>query len=154
MNKKIFLILGAILLFLIGATANAKVPMYYDNNPNLILMYENPSGTAFYLDKTSLVNEEYDPPYYKLAINVVCVPNASRGATNFYVVTKHFSYHYHYRSMFVLNPDTNLWRPLKLHASNAEGAVDEGIGEAAFYLAYKIKFHDLYDSKFYKQLRK
>jgi len=56
--------------------------------------------------------------------------------------------------MFVLNPDTNLWRPLKLHASNAEGAVDEGIGEAAFYLAYKIKFHDLYDSKFYKQLRK
>ena len=100
------------------------------------------------------MNEEYDPPYYKLAINVVCVPNASRGTTNFYVVTKHFSYHYHYRSMFVLNPDTNLWRPLKLHASNAEGAVDEGIGEAAFYLAYKIKFHDLYDSKFYKQLRK
>ena len=49
MNKKLFLILGAILLLLIGATANAKVPMYFDNNPNLILMYENPSGTAFYL---------------------------------------------------------------------------------------------------------
>lgn len=154
MNKKLFLILGAILLFLIGATATAKVPMYFDNNPDVIFIYDNPAGTAFYLDKTSLVNEEYNPPYYKLAINVVCVPNASRGATNFYVVTKRFNYHYDYRSMFVLNPNTNRWRLLKSHASNAEGAFDECIGEAAFYLAYKIKFHDLYDSKFYKQLRK
>ena len=72
-NFKKLLILFSFLfcLFLIPLSGQATyIPnCLYDNNQIQLGYYRQ--GVGVYVDKTSIVNEYYNPPYYKLAANVI-----------------------------------------------------------------------------------
>lgn len=119
-------------------------PTYLNGDKNFVLV-DGHMGTAWYIDKTSLVNESYNPPIYKLAINVLTVQGADRGNTAFSVDTKHFSYNYSLRQMYVLNKDGN-WRYIPANGASYQTRPVLPAGEAAFYLAYNMRFNGDGDS--------
>lgn len=58
-------------LFLIPLSGQATyIPNYLYNNNQIQLAYYQ-QGVGVYVDKTSIVNEYYNPPYYKLAANII-----------------------------------------------------------------------------------
>lgn len=58
-------------LFLIPISGQATyIPDHLYNNSQIQLAYYQ-QGVGVYVDKTSIVNEYYNPPYYKLAANII-----------------------------------------------------------------------------------
>lgn len=129
----------AILVFsMMFGTAFADYPDYFGGNRNLILCGGH-MGYGFYLDKSSLVVQEYNPPIYRIAVNVLTVPNADRGnSTRFSVRTATYMYNWDERRMYRVNDDSMRYIPPV--GSNAE-AGHEFSGEMAFYIAYHMKFY-------------
>lgn len=77
-------------LFLIPISGQATyIPNYlYSNNQIQLAYYQQ--GVGVYVDKTSIVNEYYDPPYYKLAANIIYYDfNRNK---ELYIETSHYSY--------------------------------------------------------------
>lgn len=80
----------AVSLFFVPLTGQALYfpPTLYDND-QIVLVYGH-MGHGTYVDKTSVVVEYYNPPYYKLAANILTY-NAEKG----YLAgtrTQHYSY--------------------------------------------------------------
>lgn len=106
-------------------------------------------GTAWYVDKTSLVNQMYAPPYYKLAINVVTAKSAVGDENDFYnggegeivgVKTYYFYYNMDSDRMCVLDNNGD-WRYLDPQGSWAATGVALSAGQMAFELAYGRSFY-------------
>ena len=68
--KKLCTVFFTLLLLTFASVASANYPYYLNGNSDYVRV-DGHMGTAWYVDKTSLVNQMYAPPYYKLAINVV-----------------------------------------------------------------------------------
>lgn len=115
---------------------------YYNGDRNYPLVWGQ-MGVAWYLDKSSLVCQDYNPPCYTLAINVIVVPDADRGKRDISRVdTMRFFYNWNDRKMYVdQNTGSSDWRYLKPTGSNAESGLPMYVGEAAFYLDYGKKFY-------------
>lgn len=142
--KKIsaMLCLLATLLVMSVAQASSLYEDYYNGDENYPLIWGH-MGTAIYLDKSSLVCQDYEPPCYTLAINIISVDNADRGNREISrITTLRFFYNWNDRKMYIdQKTGTSSWRYLKPTGSNAESGMVMYAGEAAFYLDYGKKFY-------------
>ena len=81
--KKLCTVFFTLLLLAFASVASANYPYYLNGNSDYVRV-DGHMGTAWYIDKTSLVNQMYAPPYYKLAINVVTAKSAVGDENDFY----------------------------------------------------------------------
>lgn len=119
-------------------------PQYLNGDPNFILC-DGHMGVGFYVDKSSLNVEKYEPPQYIIAVNVVSVEDADQGNINISnVKTYRFFYNYDLRKMYVDRDGSSNWRYLSPDGSWAETGVVMPAGEKAFELAYRMNFYNLH----------
>ena len=149
MFKKSFSLLLGLMVLCISAVASANYPTYLNGDRNLILC-DGHMGTAWYVDRSSLVVQKYAPPQYIIAVNVVTASSAYNNENDFYnggqgkinsVKTMRFFYNWNLREMYVDTTGNDGWRYLNPNGSWAETGVSMPAGETAFYLAYKMKFY-------------
>ena len=147
--KRIFMVLVAFCaLFASNSYAEAHYPEYLNNNPNLILT-DGHMDSGTYYDKSSVVNMSYNPPYYKIAVNVVYVPDVTKGNTAISdVTTKYFTYDYDNRTLDVsiYNSETNQWYTvynLKPGDAMYRARGNLNAAELAFFQIYGLKFFNL-----------
>ena len=81
--KKIFSMCLFMLVMVIGSVASANYPTHFNGNANYILV-DGHMGTAWYVDKSSLVVQKYEPPQYIIAVNVVSARSAYDDERDFY----------------------------------------------------------------------
>ena len=71
LSKMMMILFFAVSLFLIPTTNYAEdYPQHLYGNSQIVLVYGR-MGYGTYVDKTSVVSEYYNPPYYRLAANVL-----------------------------------------------------------------------------------
>lgn len=145
---------------MLASTALASESAYPDHlngNPNYILC-DGHMGYGSYIDRSSLNVQQYKPPIYIIAVNIVTVPDADMGKTKISdVQTYYFLYKYDVREMYVPSrEDSNDdWSLVKPRGSHAETGVDLPAGEIAFYLAYHLPFYGEradFDNSFYGRI--
>lgn len=123
------------------ALAYAPYPIYLGGNHNFILC-DGHMGSAWYVDKSSLTVQKYEPPQYIIAVNVVRVDQADEGNTAIAdVKTCRFFYNYDLRKMYFDRDGNSNWYYLKPQGSWAENGIRMPAGEIAFALAYNLKFY-------------
>ena len=92
LSKLMMALFFAVSLFFIPLDSQAQSvyfpPTLFDND-QIVLVYGH-MGQGVYVDKTSVVVEYYNPPYYKLAANILTY-NAMKGYYSG-TRTQHFSY--------------------------------------------------------------
>lgn len=146
--KRLFLLLAVLFLFAFAPSAFANYPTYLNGDRDFIRC-DGHMGTAWYVDRTSLVVEEYSPPQYIIAVNVVTARSAIGDEDDFYsggsgtivdVRTMRFRYDWELRQMYA---ETNAaaWQLLPPTGSWAETGIAMPAGEIAFYLAYRMRFY-------------
>ena len=69
-----------VLCLLFEQTAFASYPDYLGGNRNYLLCGGH-MGVGYYVDKSSLVVQKYDPPTYRISVNVLSVDDADNGNT-------------------------------------------------------------------------
>lgn len=119
------------------------------NNPNYIYYGGAGTGISFFLDKTSINVNKYEPPVYIIAfINMSYSAGFPKGGTPESVSPKTVWYKYNYdsRKMYLgrQNVDGILsWEYIDTKNANKNSALNSIIagGEIAFYLAYNINFY-------------
>ena len=126
--------------------------MYDDlkNNPNYIYYGGGGTGISFFMDKSSLVVNKYEPPIYIIAFISIDystgfpkggVPESVRSKTMWY------KYDYDLRKMYLGKPNADgtfsgeYINPKDVNINSAINAMVTG-GEIAFYLAYNMSFYD------------
>lgn len=145
MTKAIRLLLCTLMLLIATtACAFAYYPTYLGGDDNYI-MVDGHMGYGYYVDKSSLNVQMYNPPQYIIAINVCTVPDADRGNTDISgVQTMRFFYNYDLRKMYIdHHTGSSDWRYLDPHGSWAETGIGMPAGEKAFELAYGMEFYHL-----------
>lgn len=134
------IILLSILCIPQNVGAEGGYPKYLNGNRHLIICGGH-MGYGAYIDTTSLVVEEYNPPIYKLAINVLTVKDADRGNTTVdSMVTTHFMYNWDSKRMYQTWQSDDRWHYIAPVGDMAETG-HYFAGEMAFYLAYSMKFY-------------
>ena len=143
--KKFAIIISMLLYILLDfgkclALSEGYFPDYIGDNRNFLFCFAR-MESAFYLDKTSIVIQKYDPPIYTIAVNLVQVANDDIQLRD--VKTIYFMYKLKPRSMFV--PKNESWHHLSAVYKD-ESMENNDIefvraGEMAFYIAYKMKFY-------------
>lgn len=153
--KRLFINMGLFLWLVIGGVMIAgaeSYPVYLNEDRNYILC-DAYKETAWYLDRSSLNVQKYDPPQYIIAVNVVTVPDADRGGTDINGVrTFRFFYNYELKRMYVDLSLTDAWRYLDPNGDWAATDISLPVGELSFALAYNMKFYDSYDDSFYGRI--
>lgn len=148
--KKIFsvFILAGIMMF--STTCFASMFDDLKNNSNYIYYGGAGTGISFFLDKTSINVNKYEPPVYIIAfINMSYSAGFPKGGTPESVSPKTVWYKYNYdsRKMYLgrQNVDGILsWEyidPQEVNLNSTLNSVVTG-GELAFYLAYNMSFYD------------
>ncbi|WP_298677788.1 hypothetical protein [uncultured Megasphaera sp.] len=151
--KKILLLLSLVCTLLLAGTAMAydPYPNHLGGDDNYILV-DGHMGVAWYLDRSSLYVEKYEPPQYIIAVNVCQVNGADRGNTAISrVLTERFFYNWDLRQMYVDRDGSSNWRYLDSNGSWAATGIVMPAGEMAFYLAYDMRFYGCFDSEFYQR---
>lgn len=128
----------------LNAAADNLYPDYLNGDSNYILC-DGHMGYAWYVDRSSLTVQKYEPPQYIIAVNVVTVPNADRGNTAISEVkTYRFFYNSDLGQMYVDSQLNDNWRYLNPRGCWAETGIVMPAGEIAFALAYNMKFYGSY----------
>ncbi len=152
--KKIFLsaliFFGLMLSF--QPNAHAGYPMYLEGNPDWVITYAH-TGVAWYLQKSSLNVELYNPPFYIISVRVqnVCyddLPSIGYGKLE----TMRFYYDWNKREMYRQGDDGG-WHYLTPVGPEQATAIYMPTGEKAFYLAYRMKFYGSGEKVWYDNLR-
>lgn len=141
--QKLVVILTTLLLIQVTsiALAYAPYPIYLGEDHNFVLC-DGHMGTAWYVDKSSLTVQKYEPPQYIIAVNVVRVDQADEGNTAIVdVKTDRFFYNYDSRKMYFDRNGNSTWVYLDPQGSWAETGIRMPAGEIAFALAYNLKFY-------------
>ena len=149
MMKKILLLPIFLLLALTASPeAHANYSTYLNEDRNFILV-DGHMGTAWYVDRSSLTVQRYEPPDYIIAVNVVSAQSAIDDERDFYdggegvvigIKTYLFSYDWNRRRMYVDNGSQG-WKYLNPWGCWAECGIHMPTGEMAFALAYGLRFY-------------
>ena len=153
--KKIFL--SALILFgLLSFQSNVQAspyPNHLNGDPDYVLT-DGHMGTAWYMKKSSLNVELYDPPIYIISVSLYTINNADRGNTTYRdIITCRFRYDWNNRAMYV-ETGYNEWYYLNPHGSWAETGIRMPTGEMAFYMTYGKRFYGTngyFDDDFYSR---
>ena len=146
-------------IVLVGATtAFADYPNHLGGDRNYI-MFDGHQGVGRYIDRSSLNVEYYNPPRYVIAIDWVSVPNADRGATT---IDSRYHERFNYdwaRGIIYRIGDDGILKGIagkwwdNTVVSRAEGGAFAPAAEIAFYLAYGMRFLDIYPDSFYDSIK-
>jgi len=156
MRRFIFILVG-VLMLCFSSVANANYPIYLNGDRNLILC-DGHMGMAWYVDRTTLNVQKYEPPQYIITVNVVSASSAYNNEEDFYnggkgkikdVRRMRFFYNWDLRKMYIDTTGKDGWRLLSPNGSWAESGVVMPAGELAFYLAYNMKFYGCFGDEFY-----
>lgn len=148
--KKLFSIFIMLGIMMISTTCFASLYEDLKNDPNYIYYGGAGTGISFFLDKTSINVNKYEPPIYIIAfINMSYSAGFPKGGTPESVSPKTVWYKYNYdsRKMYLgrQNVDGILsWEyidPQEVNLNSTLNSVVTG-GELAFYLAYNMSFYD------------
>ena len=172
--KKIAVLLLALSLMLFASIASAEMGYedYWNGDRNYALIYGK-MNMAYYVDKSSLRADAYNPPNYILGISYVTVSyddtayeTKGQSGKKTFLSTKAHRFYYDIsgnRKMYVeKGAGTGNWAYVNPTGSEAESAITMELGEAAFYLAYNMKFYGGVDygkyqrnmgSAFYERLK-
>ena len=138
MMRSFFCIAVFLCALLCAGTVRADYPDYLGGDRNFLFCGGH-MGYGRYVDRSSLVVQEYDPPTYRIEVNVVTVADADMGRTDIYnVTTKYFLYQWDERKVYVLSGGA--WQYIPPVGSMADTG-HEFSYETAFYLAYHMKFY-------------
>lgn len=159
MRKIITAVVGVFLMMLASAAlaSESAYPDHLNGNPNYIFC-DGHMGYGSYIDRSSLNVQQYKPPIYIIAVNVVTVPDADMGKTKISDVrTYYFLYKYDVREMYIpAGADSDYdWSLVKPRGSYAETGTSLPVGEIAFYLAYHLRFYGEragFDQSFYNRI--
>jgi len=153
--KKWFALLVMVCTFLISSAVGAYTnpyPAHLNGDSNFILC-DGHMGVAWYVDRSSLVVEKYDPPQYIIDVNVCTVQDANKGNTAISNVrTYRYFYNWGLRKMYVDYDGTSNWRYLDPHGCWADTGISMPAGEVAFALAYNLKFYGTFEYDFYNRI--
>ncbi len=140
-NMKLRRTVAVLIGILICAVSSVVMayPNHLNGNPNYILV-DGHMGIGWYLDRSSLVVQKYEPPCYTIAVNVVRTENGKILG----VGTMRFFYNYDDTAMYWDKTGNDGWEKLQPLGSGAETRVRMPAGEMAFYLAYNMKFYGAY----------
>ena len=147
--KRFFALVVGLCVFILSRAAFANYPTYLNGDRNLILC-DGHMGVAWYVDRTSLVVQKYEPPQYIIAVNVVTADSAVGDERDFYsggkgrikeVRTMRFFYNWDLRKMYVGKGGADDWRFIPPTGSWAETGISMPAGEIAFALAYNMRFY-------------
>ena len=131
------------------STVSADYPKFLGDDPNYILC-DGQMGVGWYVDRSSLNVEKYDPPQYIISVDVVTVNDADRGNTDIRESkTFRFFYNSDLGQMYIDQDGNDNWRYLDPNGSRAATGVSMPAGEIAFALAYRMKFYGIYGDSFY-----
>ena len=141
--KKILLLLFSLCLFLTASPASANP--FLNDDPNYVWVDVN-QGKCWYIDRSSLYVEKYEPPQYIIVTNVCTVPRASYGETTITnVFPMRFFYNWKENKMYVDKKfGTSDWMYLQPLGPAYINRLNMPAGEMAFYLAYHKKFYGRY----------
>jgi len=147
MKKIIFLTVMLFCVLFNFTVFAADYPTYLNNNRNYILCGGH-QGVGWYIDRSSLVVKEYNPPHYLIAVNVVIASLSSNGIqldrVNSPIINKVETRYYYYnwddREMYRLSDRDNKYHYIPPVGSLADTG-HEFSGELAFYIAYRTKFY-------------
>ena len=171
---------------MISSTAVAVDKKYFNGDKNYIFCGAS-MGMGYFVITNTLNVEQYAPPIYIISVDVISVGSYFNGGTKMmWRHTKRFKYDYSTRKMYVYTPNgsgeymrrryESQYRHNKQKMDEArtidwnsewtyvfpdifygEGAVFPNVGEIAFALAYKVKFHKKeckrYQGDFYDGVR-
>mgnify|MGYP000925608130 CR=1 FL=1 len=144
--KKLVVLVFSVVVLALCASASANYPTYLNGNRDFILC-DGHMGTAWYVDRTSLTVQKYEPPQYIIAVNVITANSAVGDERDFY--NGGSGTIRDVRQMYVEGNVANDWRLLPPTGSWAETGISMPAGEIAFYLAYHMKFYG--SRKFYNR---
>ena len=132
----------SVLLISFATQVEANYPEYLNRDRNYPLVWGH-MDTGWFLDKTSIKCEKYEPPCYTLSADVLIVDKANQGNTSVSkIMPMRWFYNYSDVAMYIdRNYGTNNWRYLKPTGSNAESGLSMYAGEAVFYVNYRMKFY-------------
>ena len=141
--KRIVLIIIALCMMVVSHTVFASYPKYLGENKNYIICAGH-HGIGYYIDRSSLDVEKYNPPHYIIAVKVAIVEDADKGKTQIQSFQNYrFYYNWNDKTMWYgLGKD---WTYISREGTWAEIGVPLPTGELAFSLAYNMKFYGLYD---------
>ena len=148
--KKTFsvFILAGIMLF--STTCFASIADDLENNPNYIYYGGAGTGISFFMDKTSIKVNKYEPPIYIIAfINMTYSAGFPNGGRPESVIpkTEWYKYNFDSRKMYFGKQHvdgTFSWEFINPQEANTNSAINSMVtgGELAFYLAYNMSFYD------------
>ena len=141
-------ILAGIMMF--STTCFASIADDLENNPNYIYYGGAGTGISFFLDKTSINVNKYEPPVYIIAfINMSYSAGFPKGGRPESVtpITVWYKYNYDSRKMYLGRQQvdgTFSWEYINPQEVNTNSAINSMVtgGELAFYLAYNRSFYD------------
>lgn len=140
LRKTIAVLIGILILAMSSVTlAYSPYPKHLNGNSNYIFV-DGHMGIGWYLDKSSLVVQKYEPPCYTIAVNVLRTENGEILGVNTY----RFFYNYDDTAMYWDTTGHDGWKKLAPLGSWSETGIRMPAGEMAFYLAYNMKFYGAY----------
>lgn len=146
-KKILFLPLFLLFALIASPSVHANYPTYLNGGRNFILV-DGHMG-AWYVERSSLVVQSYNPPNYIIAVNVIYAHSAIDDVQDFYnggegvavgITIYRFSYDWDSRKMYVDNGSQE-WEYLNPWGCWAETGIRMPAGEMAFALAYGLKFY-------------
>ena len=139
--KRFFALVVGLCVFILSGVAFANYPTYLNGDRNLILC-DGHMGVAWYVDRTSLVVQKYEPPQYIIAVNVVSVQDADMGNTAIHDVrTMRFFYNYDMQRMYIATqPNDSDLRYLNPNGCRVEIGIAHPAGKGPFRLDLGMDF--------------
>lgn len=140
MKRILTMMLFVVCCFLCSTAWASGYPDYLNGDRNFLLCGGH-MGVGWYVDKSSLVVQQYNPPVYQLAVNVLIVEDADRGNTvPSRMETKEYLYNWDERTMYCWWDEKSAWQYIRPVGCMAETG-HFFAGEMAFYIAYRMKFY-------------
>ena len=167
--KKFIALIVLLCSMMISSTVLAVDTKYFNGDKNYIFCGAS-MGIASFVITNTLNVEKYAPPIYIISVDVISVSKYFSGGTKMmWRNTKRFKYDYSTRKMYLYTPNggedirqryethyrhdkqkmdearaidwNSEWTYVYPDVFYGEGGVFPNVGEIAFALAYKVKFH-------------
>lgn len=129
------------LMLMPALTASAGVPEYL--NDRVLILSGMHGGTAWYIDKSSIVIEKESPPVYEISFQLFRAQydmNVGDIVRVFNQTVERYMYNTKEHEMYHWREDDSTWHYVAPVGSRTDTG-SEFSGEMAFYLAYKQAFY-------------
>ena len=152
--KKILLTIITCCFCIMPFITHASAPIYLNGDSNFVRI-DSHYNSAYYLDRSSIYVQEYNPPEYIIVANICTVNNAVQGNTAISgVTTRQFRYDISNKShwkMYYSSHDMSEWKYIAPKYTYASNGIVLPAGEMVFYAEYGIPFYGKQHSGLFPQ---